>query len=181
MPGFFVFFETHAFGLAVGIEAEHGGGHAGFDGEDVPRVERDDVGYQEVDVAGGVHGASFADGVGGTGFVGVGAETVGGLDLHAEKAAAVVEDEVVALGVSPGLGDAKPSWLALWRKAASLRSPARLVLDLGFMFGYSGLLCCGISRIGSVMESKSPLLAKSARSGAPLALQMEAKCEKARR
>jgi hypothetical protein len=93
------------FGGAVGIKTEHGGGHAGADGEDVPKIERDDVGYEEVDVGGGVDGAAFADGVSSAGFISVGAEGVGGLDLDAEEAASVVEDEVVALAVAPGLGD----------------------------------------------------------------------------
>jgi hypothetical protein len=106
-PGFAVFFQAHLFGFAVGIEAEHGRGHAGLDGENVPDVERDDVGDEEINVARGIDGASFADSVGGAGFVSLGAETVGGLDLDAEKAMAVVEDEVVAFGVSPGLGNAE--------------------------------------------------------------------------
>jgi hypothetical protein len=38
VPGFAVFFQAHAFGLAVGIEAEHGLGRADFDGDDVPDV-----------------------------------------------------------------------------------------------------------------------------------------------
>jgi hypothetical protein len=37
----------------------------------------------------------------------VGAEGGGGLDLDAEEAASVVEDEVVALAVAPGFGDAE--------------------------------------------------------------------------
>jgi hypothetical protein len=49
----------------------------------------------------------FADGICRASFVGAGAETVGGFDLDAEKAVAVVENEVVALGVSPGLGHAE--------------------------------------------------------------------------
>lgn len=95
------------FGVAVGIEAQHGRGHAGFDREHVPDVEWDDVGDQEVDVRGAVDGAAFADGVGGASFVGVGAQRVGGFDLDAEEAASIVEDEVAALTVSPGLGDAE--------------------------------------------------------------------------
>ncbi len=47
---------------------------------DVPEVEGDDVGGDEVDVALGVDGASVADGVGGAGFVGAGAEGLGTLD-----------------------------------------------------------------------------------------------------
>jgi hypothetical protein len=37
----------------------------------------------------------------------LGAETVGGFDLDAEEAVTVVENKVVALGVSPRLGDAE--------------------------------------------------------------------------
>lgn len=135
VPGFAVFFQAHAFGFAVGIEAEHGGWHAGFDGKNVPDVERDYVGDQEVDVAGAVDGASFADGVGGAGFVGVGAETVGGLDLHAEKAAAVVEDEVVALGVSPGLGDAEAELAGFVEKGGFAALSGALGVGLRFILG----------------------------------------------
>ncbi len=107
MPGFAVGFEAHLFGFAVRIETKHGRGSAHFDGQDVPEVEGDDVGDEEVDVAAGVDGASFAGSVGGAGFVGAGAEGVGGFGLNADELASVVEDEVVALAVSPGLGDAE--------------------------------------------------------------------------
>jgi hypothetical protein len=107
VPSFAVFFDAHLFSPAVGIEAEHGSGYAGADGEHVPDIERNDVGDEEVDVFGAVDGSSFADGVGGAGFVGAGAEAIGGFDLDAEAAAPVVEDEVVALGVSSRLGDAE--------------------------------------------------------------------------
>ena len=117
VPGFAVFFQPHLFGFAVRVEAEHGLGSADFDGDDVPDVERDDMGGDEVDVALGVNGAAFADGVGGAGFIGVGAEAVGAFDLHAEKfdprLRAVVEDEVVALAVSPGLGDGEAALAGL--------------------------------------------------------------------
>jgi len=108
-PGFAVLFEAGAAG-SVGVEAEHGRGHAGFYGEDVPDVAGDDVGDEEVDVVGSVDGAAFADGVGGADFVGSGAEDFGAFDLHSPEEflwAAVVggDDEVVALAVSPGLGD----------------------------------------------------------------------------
>ena len=105
VPGFAVFFEAHQLGLAVGIEAEHGGGRADFYGDDVPDVEFDYMRGDEVDVALGVDGAAFAGGVGGAGFVGAGADAFGAFDLHAVEAGSVVEDEVVAAGVSPGLGD----------------------------------------------------------------------------
>jgi hypothetical protein len=111
VPGFAVGFEAHLFGLAVGVEAEHGLGGADFYWEDVPNVEFDHVGGYEVDVALGVDGAAFAGGVGGAGFVGAGAEGVGAFDLYAEEMdlgfGAVVEDEVVAFAVSPGLADAE--------------------------------------------------------------------------
>jgi len=107
VPGFAVGFEAHFFGLAVGVEAEHGLGGADFDGDDVPDVEGDDVGGDEVDVGAGVDGASFADGVGGAGFVGAGADAFSAFDLDAVESGAVVEDEVVAAAVAPGLGDAE--------------------------------------------------------------------------
>jgi hypothetical protein len=56
---------------------------------------------------GPIDGAAFADGVRGTSFIGVGAEAVGGFDLEAEEGVSVVEDKVVALTVSPRLGDAE--------------------------------------------------------------------------
>jgi hypothetical protein len=59
VPGFAVGFQAHAFGLAVGIEAEHGGGGADFYGDDVPDVEGDDVGGDEVDVRFGIDGAAL--------------------------------------------------------------------------------------------------------------------------
>jgi hypothetical protein len=111
VPGFAVEFEAHLSGFAVGVEAEHGSGCADFYGDYVPDVEFNYVGGYEVDVAFGVDGAAFAGGVGGAGFVGAGAEAVGAFDLHAEEMdfglGAVVEDEVVALAVSPGLADAE--------------------------------------------------------------------------
>jgi hypothetical protein len=109
VPGFAVFFEAHLFGFAVGVEAEHGLGGADFYRDYVPDIERDYVGGYEVDVALGVDGAAFAYGVGGAGFVGSGAEALGAFDLDTEEfdswPGAIVEDEVVALAVSEGLGD----------------------------------------------------------------------------
>ena len=120
VPGFAVFFQAHLFRFAVRVEAEHGLGSADFDGDDVPDIEGDDMGGDEVDVALGVDGAAFADGVAGAGFVGVGAEAVGAFDLHAKEfhpgLRAVVEDEVVALAVSPGLGDGEATLAGLVEK-----------------------------------------------------------------
>jgi hypothetical protein len=99
------------------IEAEHGPRSTDFNWEDVPDVQRNDVGGDEIDVALGVDGAAFAGGIGGAGFIGAGAEGVGALDLDAEEVdrglRAVVEDEVVALGVSPGLGDGEAALAGL--------------------------------------------------------------------
>ena len=117
MPGFAVFFEAHLFGFAVGVEAEHGLGGADFYGDYVPDVQRDYVGGYEVDVAFGVDGAAVAYGVRRAGFVGIGAEAVGAFDLDAEEVdfglGAIVEDEVVALAVSPGLADGETALAGL--------------------------------------------------------------------
>ena len=92
-------------------------GRADFDGDDVPEIERNDVGGDEVDVALGVDGASFAGGVGGASFAGSGAERARALDLNAEEMdfelRTVVEDEVVALAVSPGLADGEAALAGL--------------------------------------------------------------------
>src|SRR5438552_11460634 len=69
LPSLFVFFQAHALGFAVGIEAEHGRGHAGLDGEHVPEVERDDMRDEEINIVGAIDGASFADGVSGPSFI----------------------------------------------------------------------------------------------------------------
>jgi hypothetical protein len=92
VPGFAVFFQAHLFGLAVGVEAEHGLGSSDFYRDDVPDVERDypsaslrtSVGGDEIDVALGIKDVAAAYGTGGAGFVG-GAEAVGALDLDAEE------------------------------------------------------------------------------------------------
>src|SRR5262245_18874848 len=61
---------------------------------------------QGVDVAGGVDDfAALVGGGDGLDVVSAGALGGGAFDLNAEQAAAVVEDEVVALGVAPGAGD----------------------------------------------------------------------------
>jgi hypothetical protein len=104
-PGFAVGFEAHASGLTMRIETQHGGWSADFDGDDVPEIERDYVGGDEVDVVLGVDGAPFARSVGGAGFVRAHADGFSALDLNAVEALSVVEDKVVAAAVAPGLGD----------------------------------------------------------------------------
>src|SRR5262249_5258206 len=71
----------------------------------VPEIQRKNVGDEEVDVGGGVVALLLLVGVGGLDLVGAGVERLGALDLDAEGAVSGVEDEVVALAVSPGLGD----------------------------------------------------------------------------
>ena len=125
-----------------------------MDGEDVPKIQRDDVRDQEVDVAGRVDGAAFADGVGGASFVGVGAESVGGFDLDAEEAVSVVEDEVVALAVSPGLGDAEAERAGFVEEGGFGAFSASF--GIGFVAAKSGLVAggfgldcaCGWTRLG---------------------------------
>src|SRR5580704_1826792 len=101
----------------MGVEAEHGLRSADFYGDYVPEVQRDYVGGYEVDVAFVVGDVATADGVGGAGFVGIGAEAVGAFDLDAEQMdfglGTVVEDEVVALAVAPGLADGEAALAGL--------------------------------------------------------------------
>lgn len=100
--------------VGVEVDGKAGAAHVG-DRDDVPDIFRDDVEGEEVDLGGEV-GASrrLAGGSAGDGVAEVGAgsaawfhgrEHDGGLDLHPLEASAVLDDEVVAGGVAPGLGD----------------------------------------------------------------------------
>ena len=106
MPGFAEAFEAAALFASVGIEPEiFAVGE--FDGHDVPEIEGDDVGDDGVHFAGGERDHLFFDvnvGVDGVSAMGL---IFGRADLNAPEANAGVEDEVVAVGVSPGLGDAE--------------------------------------------------------------------------
>src|SRR5213080_2215116 len=104
VPGFAIFFEAHLFGFAMRLEAQHRRWHAGANGQNIPDVESRNVSDEKINILGAIDGAALANGVSGASFVGLGTEAVGGFDLDAEEAVPVVEDEVVALGVSPGLG-----------------------------------------------------------------------------
>ena len=75
----------------------------GCGGDYVPGVGFDYVGGYEVDLGGGV--GEFV--VGYVALVGASAFVFGAFDLNAEKAAVVLDGEVVAGHVSPGLGDAE--------------------------------------------------------------------------
>ena len=105
---------------------------------------RDYVGGDEIDVALGVDGAAFADGVGGAGFVGIGAEGVGAFDLDAEEVDgwlwAVVEDEVVALAVSPGLGDGEAALAGLVEEGGFGTLSGALGVGAGVALGHRELL-----------------------------------------
>jgi hypothetical protein len=108
VPGFTVLFPAGAFAGDIRIEAEAGAVLENIGGQDVPDVERDDVGYQDVDIFGGVDDFAFAvDAVDGLDVVAAGAQDFGAFQLDAPEAGAGIEDEIVALAVSPGLGDAE--------------------------------------------------------------------------
>ena len=106
-PGFAKALEARSFFAAVGIEPEIFARRKRFDRDHVPEIEWDDVGDDAIDVVGG-EGDHFAfyvdvgvDGVSAMAFVG------GGADLDAPEAASGDEDVVIAVAVSPGLGDAE--------------------------------------------------------------------------
>jgi len=137
MPGLAIVLEARAFASALRIEAKAFAGREGLDGEDVPDIERDDVGDKNVNVVGGVnHLALPVDRVDGLDVVTAGAHDFSALELDAPEAAggvaagvvivrvvivtvvvvrAVVvqieavriENEVVALAIAPGFGNAK--------------------------------------------------------------------------
>ena len=114
VPGFAVDFPAGAFARDAGIEAEAGRVGDGFDGDDVPGIWRNDVSDEDVDIFGGVGDFAFAVGtVDRLDVVAAGAQDFGAFQLHAPEAGAGVEDEVVALAVSPGFGgvEAEGCWL----------------------------------------------------------------------
>ena len=178
MPGFAVFFEAHLFGFAVGVEVEQGSGSADFYRDDVPDVEGDYVGRDEVDVAFGIDGAAFADGVGGADFVAVVADRIGAFDLDAEEVdllrqaqdrlsawlgagsrdRAVVEDEVVALAVSPGLADGEAALAGLVEEGGFGALSAALGVGAGRVVGRAGRRALGHERLlrlaGTIKERK---------------------------
>src|SRR5215468_8769828 len=105
VPPFAILLEPGSSLLAVGEQVHGRHVHECFGREDVPEVQRDDVGDQQVylmntvgDVLPGL-GADVVSAAAG------GAYAVGGFDLYFQQASAGVDDEVVALAVSPGLGD----------------------------------------------------------------------------
>ena len=108
IPGFEVNFEAVAVGpsfwlagtehelLAFGLEDDAGR-------NDVPGVFGDDVGGEEIDVAGGVARAILVGAEGA--LIAVAQAVAGGFDLDAEIAASVLDADIVGGGVSPRFGD----------------------------------------------------------------------------
>src|SRR6266404_5965761 len=106
-PGYAAALEARSLFAAVRIEPQIFARRESFDREHVPEIEGHDVGDDAIDVVGG-EGDHFAlhvdigmDGVAALALVG------GGAHLHAPEASAGVEDVVVAVAVSPGLGHAE--------------------------------------------------------------------------
>ena len=102
VPGVAVLFQA-AFASGVGIEAQTLVPQDGRYGDHVPDFLRNDVGNKEIDFVEAIIGGGSAalDPVGGLG------EALGGLDLNAPQEGPVIEDEVIAVAVSPGLGHAE--------------------------------------------------------------------------
>ena len=93
----------HPAGGAVGIEVERSPRREGLDRQNVPEPLRNEVSRQKVDVFFGVDGRVplCAD------EILVALARGGRLHLHALKAVASIDDEVVGIALSPGLGDLK--------------------------------------------------------------------------
>src|ERR1700722_8031393 len=114
VPGFAVPFPAGALALVVWVKTQALVGGEVFYGQDVPGVEGDDVDCEDVDVVGGVDDFAFAvDGVDGLNVVAAGAENFGAFQLHAPETGAGGYDKVIALAVSPGLGDAEAQGFCL--------------------------------------------------------------------
>ena len=73
--------------------------------EHIPKVLRNNVGNQEVNFFSGVDTAGVAST--GVNAIGAVAHAGRGLDLDARETAGKVEDEIVAVAVAPGFGDAE--------------------------------------------------------------------------
>src|SRR5580700_787461 len=104
MPGFLVG-AVLGFGEVRG-EDDYGLVVGGADGEDVPGIDGDDQGGEEVELVRAVNDVAGADGAG----VGVAALVDGALDLDTEEVTVVVGGDVVGGGFSPGLGDAESAF-----------------------------------------------------------------------
>jgi len=102
-PGLAVFFVARHPPFARGKEFHGANGAEYHNRHHIPNVLRHDVGDKKVDVRSGV--GSALDVAAGMEAVSILAVAVRRLHLHAPGTGAVVEDEIVAVALSPGLGD----------------------------------------------------------------------------
>lgn len=105
VPGFAVDLVTRDWVLAERMEFDVGDPGKQVNREDVPKLGGDDVGHEEVDLCGGVDASMDASAS--VNAVRAFADTGRGFDLNAREAASGFDDEVVAITVSPGFGDAE--------------------------------------------------------------------------
>jgi hypothetical protein len=144
VPGFFVLFVLRT--RVVRGEEDVGLGICRFDREDVPRIRRDHVGGQEVDL---VWGIGVAVGVE-VAFVGASATEAGALDLDAEKASAGLDDQIEGELSPQGLVTRSPSSVARSMKRSSAHSPRAL----GWRMDMPGDIIC----MSSYEKSRTPPL-----------------------
>ena len=99
----------------MGVEAEALAASGGFDGDDVAGVFGDDVGDDEINFVLGVNAATSPATMGGY-LIDTALGGTRGLYLHAPPAAIPTDDEVEAVAVSIGLGDAEAQTCRLVRE-----------------------------------------------------------------
>jgi hypothetical protein len=104
-PGFAVGGVESKVGAVAGEDVDAFASGERFDRDDDPSVFRKDVADEEVDFVGGVGDGNAVRAALRSEEVSALAEAAGGFDLHADEAAAGVEDEVVAIAVTVGPGD----------------------------------------------------------------------------
>lgn|SRR5580700_10050699 len=101
MPGFLVG-AVLGFGEVRG-EDDYGLVVGGADGEDVPGIDGDYQGGEEVELVGAVDHVAGADGA----CIRVAALVDGAFHLNSKEMAVMVRSDIVGGGFSPGLGDAE--------------------------------------------------------------------------
>lgn len=100
-------------------------------GNDIPNVPRDDVGRQEVYFIGGVSRAAIA-----TSVDLVALPTPGRFNLNAQEGLASAEDDVVAIAVPPGLGDAEAHTYGFEHESKLGKFSALLSVKVGGWIGW---------------------------------------------
>lgn len=105
VPGVAVFFEFGHAAFAGREDLDSGYVGVSLNGDHVPDIVGDDVADNEIDVTARV--PIFADVAAGMEGVSVERAAMCGFDLHAPAAAVDLDDEVVAVALSPRLGDAE--------------------------------------------------------------------------